>query len=77
MDGEDARGPVLVLHHGDGTTRVPGTETERDWLAEVLDSARPDGEPLHFADARDAFPGDWGRFQKRWQRVRRSGLVGI
>ena len=77
MDGEDARGPVLVLHHGGGTTRVPGTEAERDWLAEVLDSARPDGEPLHFAEARDVFPGDWGRFQKRWQRVRRAGLVGV
>lgn len=77
LDAEDARGPVLVLHHAEGATRVPGSEAERDWLAEVVAAAAPGEPPLAFDDARAAFPGDWAPFARRWERVRRAGMIGL
>jgi hypothetical protein len=67
----------LVLHHTDGSETVGGKVDEREWLAEVIDGARPGRSPLQLSEARAAFPGDWHRFAKRWARVRAVGMVLI
>jgi hypothetical protein len=67
----------LVLHHADGTMQIGGRSDERDWLCEVIDAARPGQEPLTLTEAQDAFPGEWRRFEKRWERVREAGMVGV
>ncbi len=73
MDGDGA----LVLHGREHAVEIPGTDEELDWLAEVIASACPDGEPLRFEEARAAFPGAWTSMVQRWRGVREAGLVGI
>ncbi len=78
LGGEALEGDgVLVLHGWAHALEIPGDDDELDWLAELVEAARPDGEPLSFADARAAFPGDWGAFAERWQAVRAAGMVGV
>ncbi len=67
----------LVLHHTDGQETVGGRMDEREWLQEVIDAARPDQHPLHLSDVTSAFPGDWHRFARRWNRVRAVGMLLI
>jgi hypothetical protein len=57
--------------------QIGGRSDERDWLCEVIDAARPGQEPLTLTEAQDAFPGEWRRFEKRWERVREAGMVGV
>jgi len=67
----------LELHGREDQVCIPGTDDELDWLGEVLDAARPDGEPMGYAEAKAAFPGDWDGFAERWQAVREAGLVEV
>ncbi len=69
-------GDGLEIHHEGGPTLLRGRPIELDWITEVLEAASP-AEALLFADARDAFPGDWRRFRSRWRRLRAAGLVGV
>lgn len=71
---EDDEG--LLLHAPDGIERVRGRRAALDWLAEVLDAARPGRPPLRRADAVAAFPGEFARF-RGWQAARRVGLVAV
>ena len=67
---------ALLLHRAGGAVAVPGDDDALDWLAEVLEAARP-GAPLDIGAARAAFPGDWAAFAASWALVRRAGLVQI
>jgi hypothetical protein len=67
----------LVLHHADGTVQIGGRSDERDWLCEVIEAARPGEDPLTLSEVQEAFPGEWRRFQKRWEKVREAGMVCI
>ncbi len=73
LDGPGA----LVIHGRRHAVEIPGSEDELDWLAELIEAARPGGEPLSLAEAVEAFPGDWGRFGERWEALRRAGLLLI
>jgi hypothetical protein len=76
QDGEGRRRAVM-LHGTDGQERISGTAQELDWLAEVLEAARPGRPPLRHDDALAAFPGAFDTFAGRWQRVRRAGLLRL
>ena len=52
-----------------------GRPEERQWLWEVIDAAQPENEPLLLSEASAAFPGDWTRYQRRWQEVRQAGML--
>ncbi len=67
----------IVLHTPASQARVACSPDEGEWLAEVLDAARPGSAPLSLDEARAAFPGDWGDFSETWSVVRRAGLVRI
>jgi len=67
----------MVLHHADGSVVVGGRSDERDWLAEVIEAARPGQPPLTLTEAQESFPGQWHRFEKRWDKVREAGMVGV
>jgi hypothetical protein len=67
----------LVLHTADGVEVIGGTVDERDWLAEIIECARPGQDALSLSDAIDAFPGTWARYANRWKRVRAVGMVAI
>ncbi len=75
-NGLDADG-ALVLHGRERAVVIPGSEDELDWLSELIEASRPDGAPLSFGEARDAFPGAWAAFADRWRAVRAAGLVGV
>jgi hypothetical protein len=65
----------LTLHSNDGQVLIGGRPDERQWLCELIDAARPGEPPLHLNDAIAAFPGNWGRYQRRWQKVRNAGML--
>ena len=67
----------LLLHTADGQAEITADSRALGWLLEVLDAARPDGEPLLFGAAKAAFPGDWRAFHGAWMQVRSAGLVGV
>jgi hypothetical protein len=67
----------LVLHHPEGTEIIRGSQDERDWLTEVLESSLPSGEGLDCASALASFPGDWEDYAETWVRVRALGLVVV
>ncbi|MGB0640301.1 MAG: B12-binding domain-containing radical SAM protein [Myxococcota bacterium] len=67
----------LLLHHNDGEVTVGGRSDEREWLHEVIEAARPGSEPLYAQDAINSFPGNWERYQRRWQKVRAAGMVQV
>lgn len=67
----------LVLHHIDGVEHVRGSRAVRDWLAEVIDAARPGRPALGVADAITTFPGEFQRFSPKWAAVRRAGLLCV
>lgn len=67
---------ALLLHGVDGVERVYGPRPALDWLAEVLDAARPGRLPLRRDEALAAFPGELARFQG-WAAARRVGLVAV
>ena len=67
----------LVLHHADGTVQIGGRSDERDWLCEVIEAARPGQEALTLTEVKEAFPGEWRRFEKRWEKVREAGMVCV
>jgi hypothetical protein len=66
---------ALVLCTAEGDTRVTGPRPDLDWLAEVVEAARPGNPPLRYDAARGAFPGDWEAFARSWAKVRSAGLV--
>jgi len=68
---------ALALHHAAGVEVAAGDEDGLAWLGEVLDAAAPGGEPLTFAAARAAFPGDWSAFAGAWAAARRAGLIAV
>ncbi len=68
---------ALLLHGREHAVEIPGSEDELEWLAEILEAARPGAEALSLAEAKAAFPGVWERFAERWQAVRDAGLVGV
>ena len=68
---------ALLLHTRDDTVRVRGRGASIDWLAEVLEAARPGQPALTWEAARAAFPGDWARFAGTFAKVRRAGLIGV
>ena len=41
----------------------------------MIEAARPSGEALLLNDAVEAFPGDWARYNRRWQKVRQAGML--
>lgn len=67
----------LILHHLDGVERVRGSQATRDWLAEVIDAARPGRPALTVGDAITTFPGDFQRFSSKWAAARRAGLLCV
>jgi radical SAM superfamily enzyme YgiQ (UPF0313 family) len=76
IGGNALEGPNgLILHTFDDEVLVGGRPAEREWLWEVIDAARPNSEPLLLSDAAEAFPGDWDRYNRRWQKVRQAGML--
>ncbi|MCB9745360.1 MAG: radical SAM protein [Alphaproteobacteria bacterium] len=73
LHGEDG----LALFGPGGEALVQGPEDALDWLAEVLDAARPGEAPLLQRDAWEAFPGDRAAFEAAWRSAREVGLVGV
>ena len=73
LEGED----TLVLHHRDGTAEIVGPAPALQWLAEVLEAARPTEDPLTLKEALDAFPGQFEAFEAGWELAREAGLVGV
>jgi len=65
----------MVLHSHDHEIVVGGRSNERQWLWEVIEAARPEQEALPLGDAIAAFPGDWSKYQKRWDKVRQAGML--
>ena len=65
----------IALHAIEGELVVGGRPDEREWLLEVIDAAHPSKEPLELADVAEAFPGDWQRYQRRWDKVRQAGML--
>ena len=65
----------IALHAIEGELVVGGRPDEREWLLEVIDAAHPSKEPLELADVAEALPGDWQRYQRRWDKVRRAGML--
>ena len=78
IGGNVLEGPNgLTLHTTDDELLVGGRPAERQWLWEVIEAARPGEEALLMADAAEAFPGDWTRYSRRWQAVRKAGMLLI
>jgi hypothetical protein len=76
IGGDVLEGPEgLTLHTPDAERVVGGRPEERQWLWEVIDAAQPENEPLLLSEASAAFPGDWTRYQRRWQEVRQAGML--
>ena len=76
IGGDVLEGPEgLTLHTPDAERVVGGRPEERQWLGEVIDAAQPENEPLMLSEATEAFPGDWSRYQRRWQEVRQAGML--
>ena len=65
----------LTLHTTDDEFVIGGRPDERQWLWEVIEAARPGADPLKLADAAAAFPGDWKRYARRWEKVRQAGML--
>jgi len=66
---------LLFTPRGSLPVYAPGEVGE--WLVEVLSEAHPAGEPLHPADAQEAFPGEWSAFAPSWQQIRALGLLAL
>jgi len=76
IGGDVLEGPEgLTLHTPDAERVVGGRPEERQWLWEVIDAAQPENEPLLLSEASAAFPGDWSRYQRRWEQVRQAGML--
>jgi hypothetical protein len=73
LEGED----TLVLHHRDGAAEIVGPAPALQWLAEVLEAARPTEDPLTLKEALDAFPGQFEAFEAGWDQAREAGLVMV
>ncbi len=56
---------------------IGGSEDIRQWLVEVLDQARPGGEPLTVEQALGVFPGRMRKWRRNLDKVRRAGLVAV
>jgi hypothetical protein len=67
----------LVLHHRDSAAEIVGPAPALQWLAEVLEAARPTEEPLTLKEALDAFPGQFEAFEAGWEQAREAGLVMV
>lgn len=70
-------GQHLWLHAPTGSLRLRASAAVRQWLAEVLDAARPGQEPLALDEALAVFPGEFSGFEARWRQVRALGLVVV
>lgn len=78
LGGEVLEGPSeLVLSSAAGFVEVRGRPDERQWLAEVLDAARPSAEPLRWDEARDSFPGKPATLTRMMRAARQAGLVRV
>jgi len=78
IGGDPLEGPGhLVLHTSEDSLVLHGAPEELEWVAEVLDAARPGETPLLFSDVVEVFPGAWSRFQSAWSGLRRLGLLRI
>lgn len=73
LEGDDG----VWLHTPDGSGRLPLTGDGAEWLAEVLDAARPGGERLGEKEALDACPVDVGGLQPAWDELKRLGLLRL
>jgi hypothetical protein len=71
LAGEDG----LMLHGLDGSAEIRGEPEQLDWLAAVLDAARPGAAALTLETAVSSFPGEWRRWSRTWDQVREVGLV--
>jgi hypothetical protein len=68
---------ALLLHGPAGVTRLEGDDDALAWAAEVIEAARPGEEILHFAEAREAYPGSRRAFDAVWSPLRQAGLLGV
>ncbi|MFZ5481963.1 MAG: B12-binding domain-containing radical SAM protein [Myxococcota bacterium] len=68
---------ALVLCTPERDVRVRGRRAEIEWLAEVVEAARPDRPPLRFDDARRAFPGEAEACERKLRIARAAGLVRV
>ncbi len=67
----------LILSSNEGLVPLRGGPAEREWLAEVLDAARPGAEPLRWEEARASFPGGAGSLKRMMRVARQAGLVRV
>ncbi len=67
----------LLLHHLGGVERLGGRRAALDWLAEVIEAARPGRPPLLAEAAIAAFPGNFVGFGTRWAAAKRAGLLCV
>jgi hypothetical protein len=74
LDGDG----VLVLHSADQEVEIKGEPAELAWLSGLVEAASPGAAtPLLYAQAEASFPGEWRRFERRWQKVRAAGMLGV
>jgi len=71
------RDHTLVLHHRENAAEVAGPAAALEWLAEVLEAARPTEAPLSLKEALSAFPGEFEAFEAGWYQAREAGLVVV
>ena len=58
--------------------RCEGEPAELAWLSGLVEAASPGAAtPLLYAQAEASFPGEWRRFERRWQKVRAAGMLGV
>ena len=73
LDGEG----LLMLHSVDDELEVKGEEAELAWLTGLVEAASPAGPGITFGEAQRSYPGEWRRFERRWQKLRALGMVGV
>ncbi len=70
-------GRGLVLFGTNGPVELHGRRNQLEWLAEVIEAARPGSERLRWRDAYAAFPGEDGTLGRIMDRAAQAGLVQV